>query len=260
RRQHPDHAILLGERQRGETRPLGPDTREGRGLLGKAAQHAVVALGPTVVRTGEGTRAATPVGHLGAAMPAHVEKRAHPSIAAPQREDRNARQIIGPVGTGLRPVAGKPHHQGSLPDEHLFLPLVALERGIGAYLIAPRRIGHCRRLGVDAAQHTLQNRDLSRSVHASSSTKRRTPNSRTQRHPEPRSLAKSVGERLSLTGPRGAGCLSPSPCSGTVHLTKLQCRQRDRGFSIGRSTCCHRDAWCSEKWTRWSSASRPPRL
>ena len=170
-RQHPHHAVFLGERQRREAWTLGPDAREGGRLLGKAAQHAVVAVGPAVIGARERARAAATLGHLGAAMPAYVEEGTQLPVAAPDGQDWNAREIVGPVGAGLRPVAGEPHHYGSPPDENLLLPLVALRAGVGAHLVVPWRVGHRGRLRVDVVHQLLEEGYLSRSVHDRSSSR-----------------------------------------------------------------------------------------
>ena len=168
-RQHPYHAVFLGERQRREARPLGSDTRKGGHLLGKAAQHAVIAVGPAVIGARECARAAATLGHLGAAMPAYVEEGTQLAVAAPDGQDWHAREIVGPVGAGLWPIAGEPHHDRPPPDEDvLFLP-VTLRAGVGAHLVVPGRVRHRRRLGVDVVHQLLEEGYLSRPVHDRSS-------------------------------------------------------------------------------------------
>ncbi|MEZ5852339.1 MAG: hypothetical protein R3D68_17025 [Hyphomicrobiaceae bacterium] len=72
-RQHPDHAVFLGERQGLETRPFRADAGKGI-LLGQAAQRSVVAIGPAMIGTGEGAGAAAAFGNLGAAMATDIEE------------------------------------------------------------------------------------------------------------------------------------------------------------------------------------------
>src|SRR5262249_44992169 len=63
------------------------------------------------------------------------------------------------------PVAGEPHHQRALPDEDLLLAGVSFGAGVGGHVVAPRRVRHRRRLGVDVVQQRLEERNLARTVH-----------------------------------------------------------------------------------------------
>ena len=169
RRQHPDHAVLLGQRQWREARALGADAGEGGCLLGDPAQHPVGAVGPAVIGAGERAGAAAALRDLGAAMAAGVEESAQLAVPATHGEDRHPGVVLGAVGAGLGPIAGKAHDQRTLPDEYVLLALVSLRACERRHLVAPRRLGHARGFGVEVVQQRLEDLDLGGAVHAWSS-------------------------------------------------------------------------------------------
>src|SRR5262245_4088908 len=119
-----------------------------------------------MVGTGERARAAASLRYLGTAGSANIEEGPERSVASPDGEDRDAREIVGAIGAWLGPVTGEPHHQRTASDEYLLLPFVALRAGVGRDIIAPRRIGQRGRLGVDVVEQLLEKTDFDRSVHA----------------------------------------------------------------------------------------------
>ena len=96
----------------------------GKGVLaGNTPQPAIQAIGPGMVRAGEGLAAAFAAGHLHAPVPAGVDEGAHDSLVVPHHQQRGARCGAGDetarLGQRRRGAKrnGRPAQQGDLGIE-----------------------------------------------------------------------------------------------------------------------------------------------
>src|SRR5882757_9077329 len=117
----------------------------------------------------EQTSAAAALGHLGAAMPAHIEECAQPAVATAHDQDGHAGKIIGAEAAGRRPLRGESHHDRVLAEQDPLLGGETLRIGVDRHIVAPGRVGHGGGLGVDEMQQPLQKVNLVMPAHRTNS-------------------------------------------------------------------------------------------
>src|SRR5882757_1146437 len=117
----------------------------------------------------EQTSAAAALGHLGAAMPAHIEECAQPAVATAHDQDGHAGIIIGAEAAGRRPLRGESHHDRVLAEQDPLLGGETLRIGVDRHIVAPGRVGHGGGLGVDEMQQPLQKVNLVMPAHRTNS-------------------------------------------------------------------------------------------
>jgi hypothetical protein len=156
--------MLLAQRQLGQRRPLVAHAGEAA-LVGNADHLARQIVGPRMIGAREGARRAVALRHLGAAMPAHVEKRAQLAVAPAHDEDRHAGLIVGAEGAGRGPQRGEAHQDRMLPEQDLLLAGEMLRIRVDRRVVAPGCIGQARGLAVDVVQQPLHEVDLLLPVH-----------------------------------------------------------------------------------------------
>ena len=118
-----------------------------------------------MIGAGEGAGLTGVLGYLGAAMPANVEERAQPSIAAAHQQNWHAGIVIGAVGAGARPFRGEAHQQWMPAEQLLLLASEMLRIGVDRHVVAPGRIGQAGGPGLDVVQQALQKIDLPLPLH-----------------------------------------------------------------------------------------------
>jgi hypothetical protein len=85
-------------------------------------------------------------------MPADIEERAQSAVASSRHEDRYAAIVIGAEGAGYCPLGSETHQDGMLPEQDLLLAGEVVRIRVDRGVIAPGRIGHACRSGLDVVQ------------------------------------------------------------------------------------------------------------